>query len=286
MPALLLIGLPAAGVFYAVVRLWSHGVSWLDLALAAVMYVVTGFGITLGFHRLLTHRSFRPNRWLKILLVIAGTMALEGSPIGWVSQHRKHHVHSDRAQDPHSPWIYGSGFGKMLKGFWFAHAGWLLHGRTEDPQRWSPDLLADRDVKLLSSLTPLWFLLTLAIPFGVGYAVRGTLAGAAVAGLWAGLVRVFVLHHVTWSINSICHMFGKQPFASKDRSTNFAPLAIISFGESWHNSHHAFPSLARHGVDPGQVDLSAGAIRLFERLGWAEDVKWPKPELLALRRIG
>ncbi len=285
LPALLLISAPAAGVLYAVVSLWNRGVSWFDLVLGGVMYVATGFGITVGFHRCLTHRSFRAARWLKVLLAIAGTMALEGSPIGWVSQHRKHHVFSDKTEDPHSPWIYGSGSGKMLKGLWHAHAGWLLRGRIEDPRRWSPDLLADRDVKIVSLLTPLWFLLTLAFPFGAGYAVTGTLWGATLAGLWAGLVRVFVLHHVTWSINSICHMFGEQPFLTRDRSTNFAPLAILSFGEAWHNAHHAFPALARHGVDPGQVDLSARVIRLFERLGWVTDVKWPKPELLDLRRV-
>ena len=285
LPAALLISAPAAGVFYAVVRLWNHGVSWFDLTIAGVMYIVTGFGITLGFHRLLTHNSFRAKRWLKILLVVAGTMALEGSPIGWVSLHRKHHVFSDKPEDPHSPWIYGSGFTRMVKGFWYAHAGWLLRWRVEDPERWSPDLIADRDVNIVSALTPVWFLLTLAFPFGIGYAVTGTLWGAALAELWAGLVRVFVLHHVTWSINSICHIFGKQPFSSRDRSTNFAPLAILSLGESWHNAHHAFPALARHGVERGQIDPSAGAIRLFERLGWASEVKWPKPELLALRRM-
>jgi stearoyl-CoA desaturase (delta-9 desaturase) len=284
-PAGLLVGLPAAGAVYALVRFWSHGISWFDLVLAIVMYALTGLGVTVGFHRLLTHRSFQAQRWLKVVLTIAGTMALEGSSISWVSQHRRHHAFSDKVGDPHSPWLKRSGVGYTFRGFWHAHTGWLFVGHQDDPERWSAELLNDPDVQRLSALTPLWFALSLLIPFGIGYAVTRTLWGAVLALIWGGLVRVFVLHHVTWSINSVCHIFGKRPFRSNDRSTNFAPLALLSFGESWHNAHHAFPSLARHGVDRGQIDVSALVIRFFESRGWVSGVKWPTPAKLALRRI-
>jgi stearoyl-CoA desaturase (delta-9 desaturase) len=285
LPAGLLVGVPAIGALVAVVRFWNHGVTWFDMSLAAAFYVITGLGVTVGFHRFLTHRSFHARRWLKMTLTIAGSMALEGSPISWVSQHRRHHVYSDRTGDPHSPWRYGAGARATWGGFWHAHVGWLFVGHRDEPERWSAELLADRDVRRLSALTPLWSALSLLLPFGVGYAVTGTLWGAVLALVWGGLVRVFVLHHVTWSINSLCHLFGKRPFRSNDRSANFAPLALLSFGESWHNAHHAFPSLARHGVDRGQVDVSAVAIRIFERLGWASGVTWPTPDKLARRRI-
>ena len=281
----LLVLLPASGALYALVRFWSHGISWVDVVLAIAMYAATGLGVTIGFHRLLTHRSFRARRWLKVALTIVGTMALEGSSISWVAQHRRHHAFSDRRGDPHSPWIYGGGARKLFRGFWHAHMGWLFVGQQSDPERWSAELIEDHDVRRVSALTPLWSALSLLIPFGVGYAVTQTLWGAVLALIWGGLVRIFVLHHVTWSINSVCHLFGKRPFRSNDRSTNFAPLALLSFGESWHNAHHAFPGLARHGVDRGQIDLSALVIRLFERLGWVSGVKWPTPAKLALRRI-
>jgi stearoyl-CoA desaturase (delta-9 desaturase) len=274
-----------AAVIFAAIYFWSHGISWFDLTFAVGMYVITGFGVTLGLHRYLTHRSFRPKRWLKLALTIAGAMALEGSPISWVAQHRRHHVLSDKTGDPHSPWAYGINSTAQLKGLWHAHTGWLLCRHEDEPTRWCPDLLQDQDIRWVSRLTPLWFALTFAFPFGIGYSVAHTLWGAFLTGLWAGLVRACVLHHVTWSINSVCHMFGKRPFRTADRSTNFAPLALLSFGESWHNAHHAFPALARHGVERGQIDLSAGAIRVFERCGWVTDVKWPTPEKLALRKI-
>lgn len=281
----LLVVIPTSGALYAVARFWSHGISWFDLVLAIGMYVATGLGVTIGFHRLLTHRSFRARRWLKVALTVVGTMALEGSSISWVAQHRRHHAFSDRIGDPHSPWTDGAGSSRLLRGFWHAHIGWLFRRQENDPERWSAELIEDRDVRLVSALTPLWSVLSLLIPFGVGYAVTQTLWGAVLAFVWGGLARVFLLHHVTWSINSLCHIFGKHPFRSNDQSTNFAPLALLSFGESWHNAHHAFPALARHGVDRGQIDLSALIIRLFERLGWASSVKWPTPAKLALRRI-
>ncbi len=281
----LLAVLPLAGACFAVVRLWSHGVGWLDLLLSLGWYLASGFGVTIGFHRLLTHRSFRARRWLKVSLTIAGSMAFEGSAISWVAQHRRHHVHSDRPGDPHSPLTYARpGVIGRARGLWYAHLGWLLRKNRVDAQRWCPDLLADPDIVLVSALTPLWAAASLVLPFGMGWAFSGSLFGGFLALVWAGLVRVLVLHHVTWSINSICHAFGRRPFRTPDESRNVPVLALLSLGESWHNAHHAFPALARHGVDAGQVDLSAALIALFERLHWASEVRWPTRELLVRRR--
>ncbi len=282
----LLAAVPVLAGGFAVVRLWSHGIGWLDLVLASVMYLVTGLGVTVGFHRLLTHRSFRPNRWLKVVLAVAGTMAIQGSVISWVSQHRRHHVFSDRTGDPHSPVRPpGAGLAERARGLWHAHTGWLFRRNPVDAERWSADLLADKDIRLVSAMTPLVMAASLLIPFVIGWSVTGTLAGGFLALVWAGLVRILLLHHATWSINSICHAFGKQTFRTRDQSRDVAALALVSFGESWHNAHHAFPNLARHGVGPGQIDMSAAVIRIFERLGWATDVCWPTPELLARRRV-
>jgi stearoyl-CoA desaturase (delta-9 desaturase) len=274
----------AAGAF-AVYRFWSHGVGWLDLGLAFGMYVVTGLGVTVGFHRLLTHGSFRPRRWLKVILAVAGSMSIEGSAISWVSQHRRHHVYSDRSGDPHTPYRPGAKLIGRVEGLWHAHTGWLFRRNAVDAERWSPDLLADKDIRFISATSPLWMAASLVIPFVIGWAASRSLLGAFLALVWAGLVRVLVLHHATWSINSICHAFGRRPFRTKDESRNVPALALLSFGESWHNSHHAFPALACHGVDRWQLDVSAAIIRLFERFGWAADVRWPRPELLGRRRL-
>ncbi len=276
---------PIAGGVLTLVRFWSHGIGWFDLALAIAMYVVTGFGVTIGYHRLLTHGSFRPQRWLKIVLAVAGSMAFEGSAISWVSIHRRHHVYSDRPGDPHSPVRSGDRLLDRIEGLWHAHVGWLFQRNRVDGQRWSPDLLADKDIAFISSAAPAWMVASLAIPFALGWAVTRSLWGGVLALLWAGLVRVFLLHHITWSINSICHVFGAQPFRTKDQSRNVRALALVSFGESWHNAHHAFPALARHGVDRWQLDPSAIAIALFERFHWASEVRWPRPELLNRRRL-
>lgn len=283
--AAILVFAPLVGVGLSAVAFWDHGISWLDLVLAVAMYAVTGFGVTAGFHRMLTHGSFRPNRPLKIALAIAGSMAVEGSATVWVAHHRKHHAYADRDDDPHSPWIYGGGFGGQLKGLAHAHIGWFFRSNPPEPERWVPDLQADRDIAIVSRTDLVWFALSMAIPFGVGFAVTGSLYGAWLAFLWAGVVRVAVLHHVTWGVNSVGHMFGSRPFRTRDRSANVALLCVLSLGDSWHNGHHAFPTLARHGVDRGQIDLTAGLIRVFERIGWATDVRWPSPPRLAARRV-
>jgi stearoyl-CoA desaturase (delta-9 desaturase) len=281
----MLVFVPIVGLIAAASLFWAHGISRLDLGLAIGFYLFTGLGITVGYHRLFTHHSFRPSRWLSLVLGIAGSMAIEGSVISWVSQHRRHHAFSDRTGDPHSPVPVGPGMRALLRGLWHAHAGWLFVPNEVDAPRWSRDLLDDRDMVALSSTAGIWAALSLAIPFTIGWVVTGTLWGALMAGLWGGVVRVALLHHVTWGTNSLCHSFGSRPFESQDRSSNLPALALVSFGDSWHNAHHAFPRSARHGVDSGQVDMAAGLIALFERWGWASDVRWPRPATLDLRRV-
>jgi len=266
--AVLVLG-PLAAVACGVPLLWGRVVHLRDLVLAVVLYAVTGHGVTVGFHRMFTHRSFKPSRALKIVLGVFGSMALEGSIISWVANHRRHHMFSDQEGDPHSPHGRGGGLAGQLRGFGHAHVGWLFESDSTSADRFVPDLVRDRDVAVLSRLFPLFALASLAIPFAAGWGLSGTVAGGLSALLWAGLVRMAMLHHVTWSVNSVCHMFGRRPFAAKDRSTNFAPMAILSMGESWHNFHHAFPSAARHGAERGQLDSSAWCIRPVEWAGWA-----------------
>ena len=283
--AVVLILLPLGGAVYAAFLQWGHAITWFDLGLAVGMYLLTGHGLSVGFHRLFTHGSFRPCRPLKVGLAIAGSMAIEGSLFTWVAQHRRHHAYADRIGDPHSPWRYGTGAGPQLKGLWHAHIGWIFVGNPSEPERWIPDLLEDKDLCFVSRTAALWSVLSLVLPFGAGFVVTGRLSGALLALLWAGAVRVLVLHHVTWGVNSIAHMFGSRPFRTRDRSANVALLSVLSFGDAWHNAHHAYPSLARHGVDRWQVDSSAGLIRAFEGLGWASDVRWPRASKIAARRL-
>jgi stearoyl-CoA desaturase (delta-9 desaturase) len=277
---LLVIG-PVVALAGAVLLFWGHVIGLGDVLLALVFYVVTAFGITVGYHRLFTHRSFTANRVLKLVLAAAGSMALEGAPIGWVANHRRHHMFSDHVGDPHTPHGFGAGAGNQVRGFAHAHCGWIFSPDFTPADRFAPDLLADRDLVRVNRLFPLFAIASLGAPFVLGWAMSGTLAGAVSALVWAGLLRMALLHHVTWSVNSVCHTFGKRPFATKDRSTNFAPLALLSLGDSWHNFHHAHPSAARHGALRHQVDPSAMLIRAFERLGWATRVRWPNATELA-----
>jgi stearoyl-CoA desaturase (delta-9 desaturase) len=280
--------LPFLGVL---VGIWlaaalGRGPSLLDAALAVAFFTVAGHGVTVGFHRLFTHGSFTARRGLRIGLALAGSLAIEGPVIRWVADHRRHHAFSDREGDPHSPWRFGSTPRAVVKGLWWAHTGWLFDRERTDKQRFAPDLLADKDLRAIHAAFPALALTSLLLPGVLGYLLSGgSWTAAWTALLWAGLVRVFVLHHVTWSINSICHVVGARPFVTRDKATNVWPLAILSMGESWHNLHHADPTCARHGVDPGQLDSSAAFIRGFERLGWATDVRWPRSDRLDRRRV-
>jgi stearoyl-CoA desaturase (delta-9 desaturase) len=276
---------PFLAFLAAVPVAWGWGLGWTDVALFLVFYAVSGLGITVGYHRYFTHGSFKAIRPLRIALAIAGSLAIEGPVIRWVADHRRHHAHSDREGDPHSPWRFGDSFGALTKGFWFAHLTWMFDVEHTNREKYTPDLMNDADIRMVDRLFPLWLAISLLLPAGLGGLITMSWTGALTAFFWASLVRIFVLHHVTWSINSVCHMIGARPFAARDKSANFWPLAILSFGESWHNMHHADPTAARHGVLRGQLDESARVIWIFEKLGWVSDVRWPKPERLAKLRV-
>ena len=283
---LIVIG-PFAGLIAAIWLLWGHGVSFADLGLALFFYLITGFGVTLGFHRCLTHRSFAARPGLRVALAVMGSMSFEGDVIGWVATHRRHHAFTDRPGDPHSPYRYGTGPLGQLRGLLDAHVGWLFRNDPTSQERYAPDLLADRSMRTVSRAFPVLSLASLALPCAAGWAISGGSGWAALTALiWAGLVRVCLLQHVTWSVNSLCHLLGDRPFTTRryDRATNLWPLAVFSLGESWHNMHHSDPACARHGVDRGQIDLSAELIRVFERFGWVSDVRWPSAARLDRRR--
>ncbi|SDC49194.1 stearoyl-CoA desaturase (delta-9 desaturase) [Geodermatophilus telluris] len=275
---------PFLALAAVVPAVWGWGLSWLDVGLLVAFYFVPLLGVTVGYHRYFTHGSFKATRPLRIALAVVGCMAIQGPVVQWVADHRRHHAFSDRDGDPHSPWRYGDDARALLKGMFHAHLGWLFDRRQTNAERYAPDLLKDGALRVTSRLFIVWAFLSLALPTAIGGLVTGSWAGAWTAFFWAGLVRTALLHHVTWSINSICHVVGSRPFASRDRATNFWPLAVLSGGESWHNLHHADPTCARHGVLRGQIDISARVIWVFEKLGWAHSVKWPDPVRLAAKR--
>jgi stearoyl-CoA desaturase (delta-9 desaturase) len=286
--AVLIVGLvvPFLALLAAVPVAWGWGLSWLDVFIGGAFYLVSGFGVTVGFHRHFTHGAFKAKRWLRITLAVAGSLAIEGSPIIWVADHRRHHAYADREGDPHSPWRYGPSAAGIAKGLMFAHIGWLFRLESSNRARFAPDLLADRDIKTVDRLFGPLALASVLVPPLLGGLLTLSWQGALTAFFWASLVRIALLHHVTWSINSICHVYGQRPFATRgaDRASNFWPLAVISFGENWHNSHHADPTCARHGVLPGQLDPSARIIWLLEKAGWASDVRWAEPLRLQARQ--
>jgi stearoyl-CoA desaturase (delta-9 desaturase) len=272
-----------AGIWLA----WGHGITLTDLLLAAVLYVVTGLGVTVGFHRLLAHRSFTARPWLRAALAIAGSMSFQGNLIDWVAVHRRHHAFTDRPGDPHSPYRYGTGLIGQLRGLAHAHMGWLFAGEPTSAARYAPDLLRNDPAMLrISRAFPALCAASLLLPFAAGWAISGSLYGGLTAFIWAGLVRIALLQHVTWSVNSLCHMIGERPYRTRshDRSTDLWPLALLSFGESWHNGHHSQPNCSRHGRGPRQIDPSAALISLFERLNWATDVHWQRPDVLQHHR--
>jgi stearoyl-CoA desaturase (delta-9 desaturase) len=266
--------LPFVAFLAAIPLLWNEWVGPLDLALLVVMYFLSAGGITVGFHRLLTHRSFQTFKPAEYAFAIFGSMAVEGPVIGWVSDHRRHHAFADEEGDPHSPHIGEDGEeAATLRGLWHAHLGWLFdHPTAEGAEKYAPDLLEDRGMRFISRWFPLWVTLGLAIPFVIGWAVTGTLTAGLEALFWAGLVRIFLVHHVTFSINSICHFFGRRRFETDDESTNVFWLAIPSLGESWHHNHHAFPRSATHGLRWWEVDIGGLIVRAMKRLGLAWNV--------------
>ncbi|MGH4019206.1 MAG: acyl-CoA desaturase [Pseudonocardiaceae bacterium] len=277
----LFILVPFVALLAAVPFAWGWGIGWVDVALFIATYAISCLGVTVGYHRHFTHGSFKAKRWLKVALAVTGSTAVQGPLLHWVADHRRHHAFSDKEGDPHSPWLFGTSPVALARGFWHSHMGWLFNRDLTNPRRFVPDLLADPTLVRVSKLFWLWTGILLVLPALLGGLITWSWWGALTAFFWAGLVRVSFLHHITWAVNSVCHMIGKRPFSTKDRSANFWPMAILSAGESWHNLHHADPTCARHGVLRGQIDISARVIWFFEKLGWAWNVRWPTPKRLA-----
>jgi stearoyl-CoA desaturase (delta-9 desaturase) len=271
--------LPFIGAIVAVVLLWGTVVRVSSLVVLGIMYVVTILGVTLGFHRLLTHRSFQTYKAVQYAIAAVGSMAMQGPVMSWVADHRKHHAHTDQAGDPHTPHGHGPGLKGAVAGLWYAHMGWLFEksGQAEHA-RYARDLYEDRGMRIIHRTFGLWVLLGLVIPFALGYALLGTLGGALEAALWGGPVRIFLLHHVTWSINSVCHFFGTRRFAVDDRSTNVFWLAPLSMGEAWHHNHHTFPRSAFHGLKAWEIDPTGWVIRGMRRVRLAWNVVEITPE--------
>jgi stearoyl-CoA desaturase (Delta-9 desaturase) len=268
-------------------QVWSDLLRWSDVAVFLIMYVLTGLGVTVGFHRHLTHRSFKAKRWLRGLLAIFGSVAIEGPVISWVADHRKHHTYSDQEGDPHSPHVgHGGGLRGALKGLGHAHVGWLfIHTHRGARKRYARDLIEDPLISFVDRTFLVWVLAGFLAAFGLGYAIGGTLDAALTGLLWGAGVRMLVVHHVTYSINSLCHFFGRQRFPTDDESRNLFWLALPTFGESWHNNHHAFPTSAFHGLKRWEVDPSALVIRGLERLGLVWDVVRIEPERQARKAV-
>jgi stearoyl-CoA desaturase (Delta-9 desaturase) len=268
---------PFAGVIAAIVLLWNRAVNLTDIGILVVSYLVTAVGVTVGFHRLLTHRAFATYGWLERTFAVMGSLSVQGSVMDWVADHRKHHAHTDVEGDPHSPHV---GHGSGVAGLWHAHTGWLLETQGQaDWRKYARDLYDDRAMRTIGRRFPLLVFLSLALPTLAGWLLQGRTASGALQGfVWGGLVRIFLVHHVTWSVNSVCHFFGRRRFEIDDRSTNVAWLSLVSLGESWHHNHHAFPRSAVHGLRPWELDPSAWIIAALERIGLAWNVVRISPE--------
>jgi stearoyl-CoA desaturase (delta-9 desaturase) len=278
---LVAVALPPTALVVAIVLLWHRAVGPLELVVMASLYVLTAVGVTLGFHRMFTHRALDSSRAMRAILAVLGSMALEGSVITWVADHRKHHAFTDQEGDPHSPHLSGPGLTGAVKGLWHAHIGWLFEtvGQAER-ERFAPDLMKDRTMRAIDRLFPVWAALGLLVPFALGWLLGGSLGVALTTLLWAGLVRVLLLHHVTWSINSVCHFFGRRRFVVEDESRNVFWLAPLSMGEAWHHNHHAFPTSAFHGLRFWEraTDPTGLLIVLLEKLGLVWNVVRISPE--------
>jgi stearoyl-CoA desaturase (delta-9 desaturase) len=259
---------PPLGIVVAIVLLWNRAVDEIDLALLVGMYLLTAGGVTVGYHRMLTHRSFQTHRPIELSFAFLGSMALQGSVMDWVADHRKHHAHTDEEGDPHSPHV---GHGSGLRGLWHAHTGWLFETQGQaDWKKYARDLYEDPAMRKMGKRFPLIALFSLLLPAALGGLLHGSVEGAFRGLIWGGLVRVFLVHHVTWSVNSVCHFFGRRRFDIEDHSTNVAWLSILSLGESWHHNHHAFPRSARHGLRWYEIDLSGLLIKAMQKtkLAW------------------
>jgi stearoyl-CoA desaturase (Delta-9 desaturase) len=279
--------LPFVGLGIVCWQVWNEALSWSDVVVFAICYVATGLGVTVGFHRLFTHRAFKARRWVRGTLAILGSAAIEGPIVAWVADHRKHHAFADVEGDPHSPHVdHGGGWTGAFKGLWHAHWGWLfIHTHRGNKQRYAPDLLKDPLISWIDRTFVLWVAVGLLVPFFLGWLIGGTFETALTGLLWGGLVRMLVVHHVTYSINSLCHFFGRKDFDTGDESRNLLWLSPFTFGESWHNNHHAFPTSYRHGLRFWQLDISAGVIWLMEKAGLVWDVVRVTPERQARKAL-
>ena len=277
--------LPLIGFGFAIALLWDRMVGVRELVILGVGYVVSGLGITVGYHRLFTHRSFQTFPVVRYAFAICGQFAVQGNVVSWVANHRKHHQFADRSGDPHSPHAgRGDGLAEGIQGLWHAHTGWLFDGDAiADRRRYAPDLIDDRGLRIVAALFVPMVLLSVLVPGLVGWAWIGGRYGFLAGVVWGGAVRVLLLHHVTWSINSICHFWGRRRFAVRDESRNVWWLSWLSFGESWHNNHHAFPSSAFHGLHRFELDPGGWLIRALERCGLAWKVVRIPPERQALK---
>lgn len=281
---LVVIVVPFLGLVAAPFFLWGWGFSWTDLGLLLGMYLATALGITVGFHRLFVHRSFETYTWVKVVFGVLGSMALQGSLFKWVAYHRRHHQHSDTPNDPHTPHHAGSGILGVVRGAWHAHVGWFFQADPPDLADYVKDLSKSRALRVVNALWPLWVVLGLVIPGLIGGLVKMSWLGVWTGMIWGGLVRLFLVHHVTWSVNSACHLWGMRPYRSTDESRNNMVFGLLALGEGWHNAHHAFPTSARHGLSWWQVDASYYLIRLMSWVGLAWDVKLPSGQAIARAR--
>ena len=281
--------LPFLGCLVAIMVCWQFGfMGWTYLTLLIGGWLLSGLGITVGFHRLLTHRSFETYGWVRMFWMALGALSVEGSPLVWCAVHRRHHEHSDRPGDPHSPHLHSAGWWNSLRGLWYSHAGWLFTGYWSDPDlaRYVPDLLAEKPLGIVNRLYFVWVAVSLAIPAAIGGLIAGTWQGATLGLLWGGLVRIFVTHHITWSINSVCHVFGRQDYQVEDHSRNNWLCGLLGLGEGWHNNHHAFPTSARHGLLWWQFDVSWLVIRAMQLVGLAWNVRTPSETAVTSKRLG
>jgi len=284
---LIAVVVPPLGLVSAIGLLWGVGFHWVDLALFVGLYVVCAFGTTIGFHRYFTHKGFEARAPVKALLAILGCMTMQGPVTQWVTDHRKHHALSDKPGDPHSPHVgHGEGAWGALRGFAHAHVGWMFSNLgMEQGREYGRDLYEDRLIRTIDRMYLLWVVLTLGIPFGIAYAVGGTWQAGLEGLVWGGLIRIAAYQHATFSVNSICHMFGRQDYRSRDEARNNWLVALLVFGEGWHNNHHAFPVSARHGLSRRQIDVSWLVIRTLERLRLVWNVKVPDAAQLERRRV-
>jgi len=277
---------PFLGLIIAIYGLWGWGITWVELMLLLVMYIFAGLGVTVGYHRLFAHRSFEAVGPVKFLLAVLGSMAVQGPVLRWVAIHRRHHQHSDQAEDPHSPHHYGGGVRGILAGFWHAHVGWIFEDDYPKLHRYVRDLNSDSLTRITSRLFGVWVFVGLLIPAVLGGVLTGTWTGALLGLLWGGFVRIFLGHHVTWSINSVCHLWGSRPYDRGDQSRNNLLFGVLGLGEGWHNNHHAFPSSARHGLKWWQLDMSYLVIRALELIGLARCVRLPASGPSSGSRVG